>query len=254
MTTLPVSRLEPGRGTFGGLNACSGSGGAVPVFRGVSNARRSSLLPYRGAACESGREAMRRLSLALGAVLILAASACSSGHRRPDAPPTSSTQAATPNPDVIPAVITPAYVDAVFGVLEHVDGNASRALITGHGVTPTALADIRSIYNDPLYAQEVEIAHESISASLGNVRNPPGDVRVSVVALVSISSNCIFVRTASDYGAVLVNPGPPVASEYWVLRPKQSGHDPRNLNPTPWALSFNADFTSPTTIPDQCEL
>ena len=50
-------------------------------------------------------------------------------------PPTTAatTQASlpastTPNPDVIPPMITVAYVNAVFAVLNHLNGNAVRAL------------------------------------------------------------------------------------------------------------------------------
>jgi len=194
---------------------------------------------------------MKRRIAGLRAVVgaLFLASACSSGHHT--AAPTTTTTAA-PNPDVIPAVITPAYVDAVFKVLEHIDGNASRELISSKAVTPQVLADIRSIYNDPLYAQEVQIAHQSLQGDLSNVRQPLGDVVVTVTHLISSSPTCVFVETASNYDAVLYKTGNPVASEYWALRPKQNGSDPGHLNETPWSLAFNVDYNSPTSIPDQC--
>jgi hypothetical protein len=185
--------------------------------------------------------------VALSLVVALAASACGGSAHAKAAPP-----AAGPNPDVVPAVITPAYVDAVFRVLDHLDGDASRALIAAHAVTPTVLRYIRAVYNDPLYAQEVKIAQESLGGDLRNVRRPPGDVRTTVLKLISASPSCIFVETSADYSAVLYKPGPPAASGYWALRPKQRGIDPDHLNPTPWALSFNAVYLTPTSIPDQC--
>jgi hypothetical protein len=207
--------------------------------------------------CESSGEAMRRRMSALGlAAVIAGGAACSSGHRTDPTKTTSTTSTSfSPtgaNPDVIPSVITPAYVDAVFNVLEHIDGNASRALIASNAVTPTVLADIRAIYNDPLYAQEVEIAHQSLQGSLSNVKRPPGDVRITVSSLISGSRTCIFVRTTSDYTAVLLHPGPAVAAEYWALTPKVRADDPSGINPTEWALSFNVDFPTPTTVPNQC--
>ena len=195
---------------------------------------------------------MRRRFLALGAVAVILVSGCSSGGHHASGATTSSAVGASPHPDVIPAVITPAYVNAVFRVLEHIDGDASRALIASDAVTPGVLADVRAIYNDPLYAQEVQIAQESVHGDLANVRHPPGDVRITVLSLISASRSCIFVKTASDYSAVLRQPGPPVASEYWALKPKQAGGDPGHLNPTPWALSFNVDYKTATSIPDQC--
>ncbi|HWE54489.1 MAG TPA: hypothetical protein VG435_03210 [Acidimicrobiales bacterium] len=194
---------------------------------------------------------MRRLNLALVGVMMLVAGGCSSGgHSR--AVPTTTTQPAGPNPDVVPAVITPAYVNAVFAVLEHVDGNASRTLIESKSVTPQVIADIRAIYNDPLYSQEIRIAQQSRSTSSADLLHPVGDVRITVRAILSESPTCIFVETNSDYSAVLVKPETPAASEYWMLRLKQPGADPSRLNSTPWALSFNADFLTPTTIPNQC--
>jgi hypothetical protein len=188
---------------------------------------------------------MKRLSASLGVVIgvLLLASACSSGHH---------TAGPTPNPDVVPAVITPAYVNAVFKVLEHVDGNASRALIASKAVTPQVLADIRSIYNDPLYTEEVRIANESLQGSRSNIRQPLGDVDVTVIRMISASPTCIFVQTSDDYSAVLVTPGPSPAAGYWGLRPKQPGADPSGLNQTPWALFFNAVYQSRTSVPDQC--
>lgn len=198
---------------------------------------------------------MRRRYLATGAVLVGLLTGCSGGGHDPHASGTTTSTTSSslsPNPDVVPAVITPAYVDAVFRVLEHIDGNASRTLIAAHAVTPKVLADIRAIYNDPLYAQEVKIAQQSLQGSLRNVKTPPGDVRVGVVSLISSSPDCIFVRTADDYTDVLVTPGPAPASGYWGLQRKQPGHDPQGLNPTPWALSFNAVFNTPTSVPNQC--
>ncbi len=197
---------------------------------------------------------MRRRILVLSvAVVAVVASACSSGgHHSAAGTTTSTTASAGPNPDVIPSVITPAYVDAVFRVLEHIDGNASRSLIAAKAVTPQVLADIRAIYNDPLYAEEVQIAHQSLQGDLTNVKKPPGDVVITVTSLISSSGRCVFVRATSDYSAVIVKVPPQPSSEYWALAPKTSGDDPSHLNPTPWALFFNRTFETPTSIPDQC--
>ncbi len=125
---------------------------------------------------------MRRKILALGGVVALALGSCSS--RAHDAtptttspttttPPTPSTTAA-PSPDVLP-VITVAYVNAVFAVLNHIDGNATRALAARRWCLPTVKADIRSIYNDPLYTDELVMATDSLKVPINNVR--PGAER-----------------------------------------------------------------------------
>jgi hypothetical protein len=202
---------------------------------------------------------MRRRVLALGSAAALILGACSSSSHRA-VPATSSTvpsttaitQAAAPNPDVIPAVITPAYVDAVFKVLNHINGDAVRALVASREVTPTAQTYLRSIYNDPLYAEEVTIARESIAGNLTNVRNPPGDRRTTASRLIAASPACVFVETNTDLSEVLIHPTERAGAEYYRLTRKQNNADPRHLNPTPWALSFNATYKTPTNIPDQC--
>jgi hypothetical protein len=202
---------------------------------------------------------MRRRVLVLGSATALIMAACSAGSHRASpstlSPPpvtTAVTQPASPNPDAIPAVITPAYVDAVFKVLNHINGNAIRALVASRQVTPTVKTYLRAIYNDPLYAQELQIARESIAGNLSNVRMPPGDLTTTVKRLLRNSPDCLFAETQSDFSRVLINPDPPARAEYFSLTPKQAGADPDHWNPTPWGLGFNADYKTPTTIPPQC--
>lgn len=209
---------------------------------------------------EIGGEAMRRRIWALGVVVLLVlVGACSSGAHRSDPTTTSSTAApatstapVTPNPYVVPPVITPAYVDAVFKVLNHINGNAVRLLVASGAVTPQALSYLRSIYGDPLYSKEVTLATSSLKGDLANVRKPPGDVVTTVQRLIHASSSCIFVEISENYNAVLYRPGTPPSSGYWGLKEKSSQDDPHGLNPTPWVLFFNAVYMSPTVIPDQC--
>src|ERR1700757_4349359 len=112
--------------------------------------------------CESSREAMRRRHLALGLTAALFVAACSSGSHQaspsttPPAPSTSAAgQTTVPNPDVIPPVITVAYVNAVFKALNHINGDAVRSLVASRQVTPTVETYLRAIYNDPLYTEEL---------------------------------------------------------------------------------------------------
>ena len=214
---------------------------------------------------------MRRKALVFGAAMLLCAGCSSAG--RPSAASTSSTastastastmsatsvpavattSAAGINPDVIPSVITIPYVDAVFKVLEHLDGDVSRSLLVAGRLTPTATSYLRSIFNDPLYAKEVSIAQQSIAGNTSNVRRPPGDVVLKVVNLISASPTCIFASTTADYSAVLIKPEAPPASTYYGLKLKQVHDGVSQLNPTPWALFFNAVFVNPVSVPNQC--
>lgn len=175
----------------------------------------------------------------------------------PPTPTTAATVQATPpttapNPDVIPPVITVAYVNAVFAVLNHINGDAVRALVAANQVTSTVRLYLRAVYNDPLYAEEVKIAQQSIDGSLSNVRQPPGDRTTRTNKLIAATKSCVFIETSTDLSRVLVHPTAEAASEYYTLTAKQPRVDPQHLNPTPWAISFNATYVVPTTIPNQC--
>jgi hypothetical protein len=193
---------------------------------------------------------MRRRHLVVLALAVLVLAGCSSGHHAAAQPTT--TTAPGPNPDVVPAVITPAYVDAVFKVLNHVYGNATRSLVASKQVTQTVQVDLRSIFNDPLYAQQLAQAQQSLTQAIANVRPEAGDAVTTVQRLVGATNTCIFAETVTSLAAVLVTPTPRPASEFYELALKQPNDDPNHINPTPWAISFNADYLSPTQLGNRC--
>lgn len=195
---------------------------------------------------------MRRRFLALGAVAVLLVSGCSSGGHHASGPTTSSAVVATPNPDVIPAVITPAYVNAVFRVLNHINGDAVRALISERSVSPVVTADLRAIYGASLYSVEVKVFQTGLVQDTSNLRTPPGDRVTTVVSLLTSSPSCIFAETTSSLAAVEVHPTQSAASEFWELQPKSPSDDPSHLNPTPWVLTYNQDFQRPTRLQSLC--
>lgn len=166
--------------------------------------------------------------------------------------PKTAPATTVPNPDAIPAQITPAYINAVFSVLNHIYGSVSRLDISTDNVPPESVAYLRAIFNDPLYAQELAVASKSLTTDLTNVRRPPGDRLTTVVKLLGVSSSCIFAQTTTDYSQVLKVAPAFHGSEYYELQPKQAGSDPNGLNPTPWAIAFNVSFTTPTKFPDKC--
>jgi hypothetical protein len=145
-----------------------------------------------------------------------------------------------------------AYVNAVFRVLNHINGNAARLLVDRGQVDSGVRSTLRAIYNDPLYSIEVRVFQQSVQNRFSNVRHPPGDRVTIVERLLTGQRNCIFVATRSDLADVEVTPTPTAASEYWELQPKESGADPSKVNPTPWALSFNEAFITPTTVTNKC--
>lgn len=201
---------------------------------------------------------MRRRFLALWAVMTVAAAACSSPSHRADPPatlspaPTTTAAPAGPNPDVVPTVITPAYVDAVFKVLNHINGDAVRELERSHSLDSAVLADLKAIYGGPLLSIEKQVFQAGLAEDTSNLRHPIGDRITTVLSLISSNGQCVFVETRSNLSAVEIRPTAEPASEYWALKPKAANQDPHGINPTPWSLDYNQDFTTPITVPNQC--
>lgn len=190
---------------------------------------------------------MRRV-VALLVVLLAAMSGCSSsGHRA--APPTT-----LPDPDVVPAVITPAYVDAVFVVLNHVYGNAVRQIALRRAIDPSAIADLKAIFNDPAFGVQLQAAQAALRGrQIENVRLDGGDAVTTVTQLLTTSASCIFIRGTTDLSRLEVKVPAPPAAEYFELAPKQQGRDPERLNSTPWAIAVDEAFTTPTTAKSTCD-
>jgi hypothetical protein len=201
---------------------------------------------------------MRRKVLALGIAAMFAVAACSSGSHNASpttistSPSTAVDHSAAPNPDVVPPFITAAYVNAVLVVLNHVYGNATRDLRTSLAVSPMVKTDLRSIFNDPLYEQQVHAATLSLQGVINNVRSQPGDLKTTVLRLIAASNTCIFAETKTDFSAAFIHPTPEPASEYFELARKQSGDDPNHLNPTPWAFAVSLAYLSPTSAASTC--
>jgi hypothetical protein len=132
-------------------------------------------------------------------------------------------------------------------------GDATRALATSRKVSEPVKADFRAIFNDPAYAQQLNAAQLSLGGVINNVRKNAGDPLTVVKKLMSGSRSCIFFEATTDLSSVLVHPTPVPSSEYYQLGPKAKGNDPNHLNSTPWAVTYNVAFLTPTSVPNRCD-
>jgi hypothetical protein len=203
---------------------------------------------------------MRRKIFLLGGVMLVVLAACSgpSHHSTSPtsspAPPTSapSTVSAT-DPYAVPRVITVAYVNSVLAALAHVASNSAREFSSTHQVNSVVKANLRAIFNDPTYAQQIQDLNQNLKEGyLNPVRPGGGDIRITVKRLITASATCIFAETISDTSPLFLHPAVLPASEYFGLRPKQPGADPDHLNPTPWAFADDEAFLHPTSAPTKC--
>jgi hypothetical protein len=205
--------------------------------------------------CQSIRDTMKLIHVALGGLLMLLVAACSSSSHAADPPPAStpSSTAAPAGSYAIPRVITVAYVNSVLKALNHVNGNAARELARTHEINSVVKSELRAIFNDPAYELQLEGAEQSLRQGvISNVRPAGGDVHTSVLALLTATKRCIFFQSTSDSSGLFSHPTASPASAYIELLPKQPGHDPEHLDSTPWAFSLNEAFLTPSSVPNPC--
>ena len=211
---------------------------------------------------------MRREALVLGAAMLLCAGCSSAGRASATSATSPAVTPATPavttlpatttslpggiNPDVIPSVITIPYVDAVFRVLNHINGNAARLLIDSGTISTTVVADLKSIYGPLLLPVELRVFDAGLKQDTSNLRHPMGNRVTLVNRIISSSASCIFVESVTDLSAVEVRPTAQASSEYWELTLKQKSQDPEAINPTPWVAAYNVDYLVPTKIKSLC--
>jgi hypothetical protein len=164
----------------------------------------------------------------------------------------TTTSTTLPVTTSIPAKITAGYVDAVLAKLNHVYGNAVRATVAAHRLTPAAISDLSAIYSVKLGAEEQKIFVEDVREGLGDIRKNPGDRVSRVTKLLSAGATCIYARIRTNYDAVDINHQTMPADEYVELNRKGSHRSPLQLNPTPWIYALDLTYGSPTAVSSQC--
>ena len=177
------------------------------------------------------------------AVMLSTLAACSGGGHKAAQP----LPAPGPNPDVIPAVITPAYVNAVFRVLNHIYGNALREEVTTRQVDGTVLHDLEAIYSEPQLAVEESIFQQALNGSLNYVVTSPGDRVFTTKALQSAGPRCIQAQELADYSTVDRSRGSNQSLIVVLARTPQNQGSSRN--PTPWSISYEKTEEPASTCP-----
>ena len=170
--------------------------------------------------------------------------ACSGGGRSGARPPAT---APGPNPDVIPAVITPAYVDAVFKVLNHIYGNAVREEASRHRVDAIVQHDLAAIYMPPQLGVEISIFQQALIGSISDVLPDPGDRVFTTTELQRSGADCIQAVAQADYTAVDRTPSQSAQSLVLVLA--RRANRPASANPTPWAITYEKTEAPAMTCP-----
>lgn len=144
-----------------------------------------------------------------------------------------------------------AGVDRILAGLDGVMGDLQRILVKERRITTEVTDRLRSIYTGPELLIQIDAFRADVANGLVGYRNPPGDRVTTVSRLVTVSPICVFVEVSRDYGPIAEGPPPPPSSLYVVLVTKFETDDPRQLNPTPWAMLYDgvqADGSEPEDI------
>lgn len=163
-------------------------------------------------------------------VLMLILGACSRGAG-----------SSSPAPSVPPAAGTEqaATVDRILAGLDGVMGDLQRVLVRERRITPEVTDRLRAIYVGPELLNQIDAFRADVANGLVGLKNPPGNRVTTVTRLITVSPICIFVEVTRDYSPVTAGAAPGPSSLYVVLVTKDEGDDPRQLNPTPWAMLYD---------------
>jgi hypothetical protein len=189
---------------------------------------------------------MRLKIWALGGALLLAVAGCG-GTGKAGAGGSPTTVA-----DPVPAVITVSYINHVLAQLNVVYSDALRISLTTKQITPQVKTDLRAIYADPLYQEEINGFELQLKHYPSDLRPHIGNRITTVVKLISASPKCIFITTQENFSQIVAHPGRGFGSEYYSLVRKASKDDPDHLNRTPWQFGYNFASIKPHLVADQC--
>lgn len=183
---------------------------------------------------------MRKLVPAV--ILALAGLTACSDRSSTGAP---ATTVASPESDQV------ATVNRILAGLDGVMGDLQRILVRERRITPEVTERLRAIYTGPELLNQIDAFRADVANGLTGYKNPPGNRVTTVSRLITASPICVFAEVNRDYAPVTEGLAPRPASLYVILVDKAEADDPRQLNPTPWAMLYDgvqADGSQPEDV------
>ena len=145
-----------------------------------------------------------------------------------------------------------ASIDRILAGLDGVMGDLQRILVRERRITPEVTDRLRAIYVGPELLNQIDAFRADVANGLVGMKNPPGNRVTTVSRLITVSPICIFVEVTRDYSPVTQGVAPRPASLFVVLVTKSEGDDPRQLNPTPWAMLYDGVQVDGSQPEDVC--
>ncbi len=201
----------------------------------------------------------RRLT-AVGALLLvcLGLAACDRAGGSGTPPVTVREEPATTSTTVLditvkPAEITIPYAQAVMVELDHLLGEAIRAMVADNGPNKVFIDHLNAVYDEPEFENNQSIYGSVAAKSMEDLRNPPGDPVTKVERILRADPACVVLAVDRTFAAFLVAPHPREERiSYIAWSPKTEGSDPGNLNRTPWSIVFDGGTLDGTEPLDAC--
>jgi hypothetical protein len=194
------------------------------------------------------RGSVRTVALLVG--LALAAGGCRGSTKAdnvadPTVPtevtlPASTTTTEPADPFAVPATIDAAYVNRVLVELNKIYGDVVRKVRATGLYRRSDAGTLLAIFNPPLFERQAESFGEIPGRDAALYKNPIGDRKITVQQLITARPDCVFAKVLFDVSAVAAHPPPP-HSKFIKLELKQTGADPKGINPTPWSMSIETD-------------
>ena len=182
----------------------------------------------------------------LAALALTASAACSNGSAdkgSAGANPTLATDpptTTTTNPYAVPAVIDVAYVNRVLAGLDAVKGDATRELLRSKTITNDVFDRMRAVYDSNEFLQlTIDGLEADVRERFTSYQPIPGNVASNVSKLITGRSDCVFAQVQRDYSKVGVRPSQETSMQWVALKPLNRLRDPRGLNPTYWAFTYD---------------
>ena len=191
-----------------------------------------------------------RVVVAVG--LFLGACGGGSSHTNDTLPPdTSSTTTTTTVSYDVPATIDAAYVTKVMQALDHVYGDAIRALKKSGKPDADFQARMAAIYDQHYYELTLELWGKGVAAGLTDIADPPGDPKTTVTKLIQGDSQCVVAAVDRDYQPLHNVPSRSQTGHFIALVPAPAS---RRLafNPTPWMLRYDGFRSDGSVPPSPC--
>ena len=177
-------------------------------------------------------------TIALLTVLLVLPAACSDKQTppAPAAPPVSAEEA---------------VVNEVLAGLDAVMGDLQRILVRERQITEEVVDRLQAIYTGPELLNQIDAFRADVANGLTGYKAVPGNRVTTVSRLITVSPICMFAEVTRDYSPITEGAAPRPRSLYVILVTKHEADDPRQLNPTPWAMLYDgvqADGSQPEDV------